>query len=186
MFLAKRKRRRETTRPTTPRRSFCSRFALSAFALTRFGGLEILRSSRSERRRDHVTEIGCPAGEGVCGNGKAYFTYPRVRGEVEERSDEDEGASPQFRASRGMRQRCRRRRNSAPSGEAPSPHPLPRARGEGDARGAGGVGFDVSMVARCAPRRGMALSSRKNTRKAEREDGGSRRNRCRMDRRSAR
>ena len=73
MILAKREKRRQTTRPATPRGSFSSCFAL------------------------HVTEIGCPAGQGACGNEKACIHLsPRAgRGRVSV-ANEGEGASPQF------------------------------------------------------------------------------------------
>ena len=52
MFSAKRKKRKEATRPATPPRSFRSRFAL------------------------HVTEIGCPQAKPRAGTGERAFSPP--------------------------------------------------------------------------------------------------------------
>ena len=63
-FIGETAKRRDTTRPTTPRSPFCSRFALQGPA----------------RRALHVAEIGCPARRGVCGNEEARLTSPRRAG----------------------------------------------------------------------------------------------------------
>jgi hypothetical protein len=90
LFLAKRKKRKETPRPATPRGSFCSRFAL------------------------HVTEIGCPAGKGACGNGRALHSLLPAGGEKERASRERWCLSVPTKVvdgASGMELRCRCRRS---------------------------------------------------------------------------